>query len=246
MHTIATVNLGNTSVRWGLWSGGSFSHRGSFRTVELGARRLFPPEATEPAPDALAVASVVPAAEPKLAELLRLEMNLAPVWLGRDLAVPLELDVEEPAAVGADRLAAALAAHRQFGAAVAVDFGTAVTVNAVTAGGVFLGGAILPGPELCLRALDSGTAGVRVSGRIAPTEPPGRSTRAAVNAALTHGLAGAVDRLVEMCLRRLGGNAKLVSTGGGAELFAPLCRCGLTVLPDLALEGLVVAVQEAG
>jgi pantothenate kinase type III len=67
-----------------------------------------------------------------------------------------------------------------------------------------------------------------------------------VHAGLSSGLAGAVDRLVELSLDSLGEDAELVATGGGAELLVPLCRSRFTVLPDLVLEGLVVAAQEAG
>ena len=246
MRTIAAVSLGNTSVRWGLWSGEGFASRGSAPSAALGTARLFPAEAAESAPDALAVASVVPAAEPELEAALRRELGLAPRWLNRDLPVPLRLDVDEPGRVGADRLAAALAAHRRFGAAVVVDFGTAITVNAVTAEGVFLGGAILPGPELGRRALAAGTAGVNVPGPVRAAAFPGRNTADAACAALTLGLAGAVDRLVEEARAALGGRAAAVATGGGAELMAPLCRTRFEVRPDLVLEGLVIAVQEAG
>jgi type III pantothenate kinase len=246
MDKVAVVSVGNTRTRWGLWSDGAFALRGDSATADLSGGRLFPNGAADPVPDAAVVASVVHHRDGVLARLLLAELGVEPRFLGRDLPVPLEIDVDEPGSVGADRLAAALAAHRRFGAAVVVDFGTAITVNAVTVGGEFLGGAIMPGPALSLEALAAGTAGVRVGGPVEPAVPPGRSTRAAVHAGLSSGLAGAVDRLVELSLDSLGEDAELVATGGGAELLVPLCRSRFTVLPDLVLEGLVVAAQEAG
>jgi type III pantothenate kinase len=244
VDAIAVVSLGNSSVRCALWSRGALVPAARVRTPDLADAVLFAPAAGEVAPEIAAVASVVPDAEPALEERIRADLGLVPRYLNRDLAVPLKLEVDEPARVGADRLAATLAAQRSSGAAVVVDFGTAITVDAVTADGRFLGGAIMPGPELAREGLAAGTAGVIVAARIEAVPPPGRNTREAVCAAATHGLAGAVDRLVEMTARKLGGGAALIATGGGAELLAPLCRSGLRVVPDLVLQGLVLAAQE--
>ena len=242
---MAVISLGNSSVGCALWSGGGFAFRKRVPLPELEGAGLFAELGDLPRPEVVAVASAVPDAEAALDSLLERELGLSPRYLGRDLAVPLKLDVDEPEKAGADRLAAALAAHRGWGAAAVVDFGTAVTVDAVTAGGEFLGGAIMPGPELSARALSAGTAGVKVPAPAAAVSPPGKSTAAAVAAALTHGLAGAVDRLVEETTAALGGKAAAVATGGGAALLAPLCRTKFKILPDLVLEGLVIAVQES-
>jgi type III pantothenate kinase len=244
VRTILAVSLGNSSVRCGLVSDGRMLFTSQAPTADLPGGGLLDGLEAAPAPEGLVVASVVPAAEPALEEALA-RLGFAARYLGRDFDAPLKLEVEAAAAVGPDRLAAALAAHRRFGAAVVVDFGTAVTVDAVTSDGRFLGGAILAGPDLCLRALASGTAKVRVEGPPEPQAPPGASTRAAVNAGLTHGLAGAVDRLVEMTASSLGTGAALAATGGGSALLAPLGRSRFQLLPDLVLEGLAIAAQEA-
>jgi type III pantothenate kinase len=244
VRSILAVSLGNTSVRCGLVSDGRVIFANQAPTHDLPGGELLAGLPAEPAPQGLAVASVVPAAEPALEEALSERLGLAPRYLSRDFDAPLRIQAETPAAVGPDRLAAALAAHRRFGAAVVVDFGTAVTVDAVTSDGRFLGGAILAGPDISLGALVSGTAMVRVKGPPEPQAPPGASTRAAVNAGLTHGLAGAVDRLVELTASRLGDDAGLVVTGGGAALLAPLCRSQFQLLPDLVLEGLALAAVE--
>jgi len=244
---IAVISLGNTTVAAGLWRAGRLVFRKCLPAAALGRRALFAGARRRDLAGVTvaAVASVVPVRERALAAALRRELGLGPRYLGRDLGAPLKLRVEDPAEVGADRLASALAAHRRFGAAVVVDFGTAVTVNAVSARGEFLGGAILPGPALAVRALASGTARVRVPAPERAVKPPGRSTAEAVGAAATYGLAGAVDRLVEEMRSALGGRAALVATGGGAGLLAPLCRTRFRVLPDLVLEGLAIAVSES-
>ncbi len=242
MDKIAAIDIGNSTTRWGLWAEGGFVHLDSCPTAEVGKKPLFPKSETV---QVAAVTSVVPETEEKLVEAVERELGVAPQFLGRDLPVPLEIKVDEPAKVGADRIAAALAAHRSSGAAVVVDFGTAITVDAVTAAGVFVGGAILPGPGLCLESLAAGTAGVKLGGDVAAVTPPGRSTREAVDAALSYGLAGAVDRLVEETRATLGDRTALIATGGGAGFFLPLCETIFARVPNLVLEGLVVAALES-
>jgi type III pantothenate kinase len=242
---IAVVSLGNSSVAAGLWLRGRLVGLSRAPISELGRRRLFFGEGRLNLADVglAAVASVVPDLERTLELVLRRELgpDCAVRYLNRSLDPQLELRVKSPAAVGADRLAGALSAHRRFGASVVVDFGTAVTVNAVSAKGEFLGGAILPGAALAAGALGAGTARVRVGAPGKPVRPPGRSTAEAVAAGTIFGLAGAVDRLVDETLSALGGRAALVATGGGAELIAPLCRRKFRRLPNLVLEGLAIA-----
>lgn len=238
------MNLGNTTVAAAVWSGGRLARVKRVPTSSLGQQKLF---AAGQRASFAAVASVVPEQERALERALRAAFGQAcPIrYLNRDLSPILKLRVKNPKAVGADRLAGALAAHRRFGAAITVDFGTAITVNAVNSRGEFLGGTILPGSSLATQALFSGTARVKVKPPRRAAHPPGRSTGEAVAAGATVGLAGAVDRLIEETLKSLGGKATLVATGGGAKLIAPLCRHKLIVLPNLVLEGLAIAALEA-
>jgi type III pantothenate kinase len=253
MPTIAAVSLGNSTVAAGLWRGSRFVFRNRLPTADLGRKALFAGARRRDLAGVAvaAVAAVVPARERALERAIRRELGAAcPVrWLGRDLDPGLKLRVKCPAAVGADRLASALATWRRFGAAVVVDFGTAVTVNAVSATGEFLGGAILPGAELSARALASGTArkvGAESAAALRrPARLPGRSTTEAVSAGVAYGLAGAVDRLVAETAAALGGRPALVATGGGAKRIVPLCRTKFRVLPDLVLEGLARAASES-
>jgi len=242
---IAVVSLGNTSVAAGFGRGGRTCCVHRLPAAALGSRRLFF-SGGRVAPGEVrlaAVASVFPDRERALELAIARELGPACAvrYLNRDLEPGLELRVERPSAVGADRLAGALAAHRRFGAAVVVDFGTAVTVNAVTADGAFLGGAILPGPALAAAALSAGTGLVRVRTPAEAVPPPGRSTSDAAAAGATYGLAGAVDRLAEETAAALGGRPTLVATGGAAKLIVPLCRTKFRLLPNLVLEGLAVA-----
>ena len=164
--------------------------------------------------------------------------------------MPLAIDVDEPGRVGIDRLAAAAAAallKDPDRGAVVVDCGTATTVDIVSAAGVFLGGAILPGPELLARALAEGTSRlqeVAALDRGGPPAMPGRSTQAAIAAGIGWGLRGAVSRLVAEAVAALGGRADVFLTGGSRGIVRDVLPDAVEV-PDLVLHGIALAAPRA-
>ena len=147
---------------------------------------------------------------------------------------------DNPREVGADRIANAVAAHELFpeSAVVVVDFGTAITVDAVSAKGQYLGGAIAPGLDTSATALFSATANIRRVELVSPPSTIGKTTVASVQAGIMHGTAAMVDGLVERVSEELGGDARVVATGGLAPSIAELCRTIEKVEPILTLMGL--------
>ena len=165
---------------------------------------------------------------------------------GADFPIPIRAEVDAPESVGVDRLLAALAAHRRAeGACIVVDAGTAVTVDAVSANGAFQGGAIFPGLAMIARALAEGTALLpKVD---LPSEAPlvGKNTREAISAGLVHGVTGAVAALVEGARETVGRETAVLLTGGDAAFLAPHLPAAMReVVPNLVLEGLVIAYRE--
>jgi type III pantothenate kinase len=144
----------------------------------------------------------------------------------------------QPEQLGADRWAALIGARGLTGsAACVVDAGTAVTVEALSAGGEFLGGAIFPGLRLLRDSLARGTVA------IAPAEGNAadclaRSTADGVAAGTLFGLAGAVERLLDEYRRSLGEPMEIFLTGGDAPALAAHLRVPATMVPDLVLKGL--------
>ncbi len=148
---------------------------------------------------------------------------------------------DEPARLGADRWAALIATrHRYTGSACVVDCGTAVTLDALGADGIYRGGVILPGIALMRDCLRAGTAGIRsVDGR--DDSCLARNTADAVAAGTVFGLAGAVVRIVEEFRQVLGADMHVVISGGAAApVIARLDgRLGPVIQePDLVLKGL--------
>jgi len=160
--------------------------------------------------------------------------------------LPIEVEVDEPARVGIDRLAAAAAAASAKDpgrAAIVIDCGTATTVDLVSADGRFLGGAILPGPGLLARALAEGTSRLPAvadldGGALPPM--PGTNTQQAIAAGIGFGMRGAVVRLVAEATAALGGDPHLMLTGGSRGIVRDAVA-GATEIPDLVLHGIALA-----
>lgn len=191
--------------------------------------------------EVLLLSSVRPAAEAPIVAWAADDLRTPLRRPRADFAIPLVSRVEAPDEVGVDRLLAAYAGFRRSGgAAVVVTFGTAITVNAVSAAGEFLGGAIGPGVGLGAEALARECALLPRVQPVAQGHVIGTSTESAIRSALFHGFAGLVQRLVSGVAAELGGSPAIFGTGGDAALLSPLLP-GMEVVPHLVLEGLVKA-----
>src|SRR6202521_4370155 len=168
---LLAVDVGNTNVTIALSDGERVaadgrvpSHRertADELAVEL--RQLFSLRGFElDVVDGVVISSVVPNLNPALIEVSRRYLNCEPVMVGPGVKTSVRIRYENPKDVGADRIANALAAYTKYGGPVVViDFGTAVTYDAISADGDYLGGAIAPGVEISLNALVSHTAMLR-------------------------------------------------------------------------------------
>jgi type III pantothenate kinase len=165
--------------------------------------------------------------------------------------LPIALAVDEPDAVGIDRVFGAIAARSMTPPdtpAITVDVGTAVTVNRIDAAGVFRGGAIFPGPTLMARALHEHTAKLPLIELTTPvsTPTPGRNTRDAIRTGIQvvvrEGVAGLVMHFADVSPAP----PSVYLTGGGADIFRgfPVAWCHEpTFVPFLNLEGVRIAAE---
>jgi type III pantothenate kinase len=193
---------------------------------------------TEPV-DAVVIASVVPALEETLRALSRQWLDSEPLFVHAGLELGIEVIYEPPGAVGADRLANAVAAMETYGLPViVVDFGTATTLDVVSSERQYLGGAILPGVELALEALAGRTAKLpRISLDHIP-EPIGRNTPDSLRSGVLLGSAGAIEYLIAQFKQTLGADTHVIATGGLGEHLATLCPSIHRANPLLTLNGL--------
>lgn len=150
----------------------------------------------------------------------------------------------EPWRLGADRLAAAIGAHRlaRRRAVCIIAVGTALTLDLVDARGRHRGGAIVPAPTLMKDSLLTQTNGIRrrVQGGTLKGGFFARSTRAAIEQGSRYAAAAVIDRAVAEARRVLGRAPLVLLTGGGAPALRPLIGSTHTLVPDLVLKGLAV------
>lgn len=207
-------------------------------------RRLLAARANDAGPIRRAViGSVVPACDIALRRALG-EIAEGPVLqLTGEAALPIRIDVETPGAVGADRIANALRAWDRFGRdTIAVDLGTATTFDCVTAGGVFLGGAIAPGLKAGAAWLAERTARLPRVDLVPPSGVIGRSTEACIRSGVFYAAIGGVEAILERIRAEWeSADPLVVATGGFSPTVGPLLSRVDRVEPLLTLEGLALA-----
>jgi type III pantothenate kinase len=151
----------------------------------------------------------------------------------------LQIKTENPQEVGADRIVNAVAVHEHHPCpAVAIDLGTATTLDVITAAGEYLGGIICPGPGLGADALALRTARLLRVDLTVPARVIGRSSVEAIRSGLLYGHAAMVDGLVRRIEDELDSAVTVVVTGGLADRLVPLMTRVDVSDPHLTLEGL--------
>ena len=186
----------------------------------------------------LVVSSTVPRLTAVLCELAERYLDVPPVVLepGTRSGIPILYD--NPKEVGADRIANAVAAYDLHGGpTIVVDFGTATTVDATSAKGEYLGGAILPGIEISLDALFERAAALSRVRMVEPRRVIGKSTVESIQSGVFYGFGSAVDGLCRRFEEELG-PCTVVSTGGLGRLMSAYSSCIHHHEPWLTLHGL--------
>jgi type III pantothenate kinase len=188
------------------------------------------------------IGTVVPRALHNLEVLSEKYFHKTPVIAGQGAAEwPLQLDVDEPQSVGADRALNAIAAHAKYrGDLLIIDFGTATTFDVVSSSGAYTGGIISPGINLSLDALVNAAAKLP---RIAIEAPQsnsviGRTTESQMIIGIYWGYVAMIEGLAERIKRELGRPVTVVATGGLATLFDQHTKVFDAIEPDLTIQGL--------
>ena len=188
------------------------------------------------------IGTVVPRALHNLEVLSEKYFHKTPLIAGQGAATwPLQLDVDEPQNVGADRALNAVAAHAKYpGDLLVIDFGTATTFDVVSATGAYSGGIIAPGINLSLDALVSAAAKLP---RIAIEAPAGnsvigRTTQDQMLIGIYWGYIAMIEGLSERIKRELDRPVKVIATGGLATLFDKHTNVFDAIEPDLTIQGL--------
>jgi type III pantothenate kinase len=191
------------------------------------------------------VASVVPPITEVFVEAVRLAVAREPLLVGGPgLKTGIAVLYETPHDVGADRIVNAVAAYERVrDAVIVVDFGTATTIDCVSAKAEYLGGVIAPGVEVSIDALLARAAKLRAVEIAAPPRVLGRTTAHSLQSGIVHGFAALVDGLVERLQAELGVACEVIATGGLARLIVKHTKKVHQVDEHLTLEGLRILHQ---
>lgn len=245
---LLAVNVGNTNIVLGVHDGERWLRHWRVRTV----RDKMPDEygmlfhdflheagVTPAALDQAAISSVVPPITDRMEEMLIAHMGMTPLIISTAVNTGLTFALDNPAELGADLIADAVAAYdRVRKACIVVDFGTATTFSAVAADATFLGVAIAPGVNMAMSALAGGTAQLPQIRLSAPPRPIGTNTVHSIQSGIVLGYVGMVESLIARFRTQMGVEAQALATGGLARLIAPLTSCFTAVDEWLTLDGI--------
>jgi type III pantothenate kinase len=246
---ILCVDIGNTNVVMGLFDGGSLAASARFATTNMrttdecgfraqGVLRKYSPE-SEVRLDGAVVASVVPSLKPYVIEMSREYLKCDPIVVSSDLEIGLNLVVENPREVGADRIANSIAALELYNdTCIIIDFGTATTLDVVTSRREYLGGVIAPGVETASHNLVQRAAQL-FSVDVAPSKNViGRSTEDCMKSGIFWGQVEMINGLIIRMEDELQEECRIVLTGGLGNLFSEYIDREATFEPHLTLIGM--------
>ena len=266
---LLVLDIGNTEITVGLYRGDDLVSHWRLTTTpertpdewsaDLGSflmQRGHSPSEVR----AACLASVVPPVTRSVADGVESATGQRTHAINARTPLPLTLDVDEPLAVGADRIVNILGALDRYpGDSIVVDFGTATTFDCVTADRRFIGGSIMPGLRTSADQL------VRKAAKLTATElrPParaiGRTTEEHIQGGVLFGAADSVDGMIRRLRAEWPGAAgkseggtgngltpRVIATGGLSVIVAPLCTSVDVVDGDLTLHGLKLAARHVG
>ncbi len=188
------------------------------------------------------IATVVPAALFDLRDFCRRYLNCEPLLVGApEVDLGIGVNADRPAAVGADRLANAVAAHDRYsGAAIVVDFGTATNFDIVAENGDFDGSVIAPGVNLSIEALHQAAALLPRVAIHRAQKVIGKDTIPSMQSGIYWGYVALIEGLIARIKAEYGKPMTVIATGGLAHLFEKDISAIEHVDPDLTIRGLLL------
>jgi type III pantothenate kinase len=253
--TLLALDVGNTRLKWALYEEPGVGARMLAHGVQFleNIEKLAEGDWAQLRAPAHVLGCIVAgdAVKRRVEEQLEL-WDVAPQWVvSSSEEAGLKNGYDHPARLGSDRWVAMIGARQRLVAraqrkpCVLVMVGTAVTVEAIDADGRFLGGIILPGHGIMLRALESGTAGLHVPTGEVRNFPT--NTSDALTSGGTFAIAGAVQRMVDNLRRHTGEEPMCIMTGGAAWKMAPSMTVPFELVESLIFDGLLaIAAQRFG
>jgi type III pantothenate kinase len=239
------IDIGNTRIKWATLDGGELGVQSAAAHAGWTREQLTEHVLQMPKPDRVLVSNVGGA---RMASLL--QDALGQQWQMRAAFAASSASVcgvvnayPEPGKLGVDRWLCMIATHAmQSRASCIVSAGTAMTIDALDADGVHLGGVIVPGPDLMITSLMRGTSDIQTraaEGSIA-TDLFADNTLGALHQGAVNALAALVERAIDAMRLKLHVSPAVILTGGACHRLEPLIAAPCVAIPDLVLRGLAV------
>jgi len=245
---LLAIDVGNTNTVIGLFEGAKMVTSWRLTTSlqqtvdEYGIlfRNLFEPSGhTAGQVNRIILSCVVPTLQDTLHRMCEAYFKITPLHVGPGIKTGVELKVDNPKEVGADRIVNSVAAFHYYGGpAISVDFGTATTFDPISETGAFLGGAIAPGLSISAEALYSRTAKLPKVEIRKPDRIIGKNTIDNIQIGLYYGYLGLIEGILRPMIAAVGGKPQVIATGGLGKIFSEGCELIQHYDPHLTLKGL--------
>src|SRR5690625_510468 len=253
---LLVIDVGNTNIVFGVYQGKSLlynwriateKNRTSdeygllfeqiFRYHKLNIRSV----------TVIIISSVVPPLMNTLAVMGKKYFGLEPIIVGPGIRTGINIKYDNPKEVGADRIVNAVGGYNKYrGPLILVDFGTAITFDAISETGDYLGGAITPGITISMEALFMRTAKLPKVEVERPDNVIGKNTVESIQSGIVYGYVGLVDYIIEKMAKEMADDVdkvKVVGTGGFAQLIAKESKYIKKTDKLLTLEGLKIIYE---
>ena len=245
---LLAVDIGNTTIVLGIFAGGRLSGHwrlsadrrktadeyGIILSALIGSRKI----------EGMIISSVVPPLLKVFQGMSKKYLHISPLIVKPGMDTGISIKYPRPEELGADRIVNATAAYHLYkGPVIIVDFGTATTFCALSGQGDYLGGVIVPGIGISAEALFEKTALLPRIELVKPEGLIGESTVKSMQSGIIYGFAELVDGIVKRMKKEFSADARVIATGGWAELMASESKAIDEIVPFLTLKGLKIIYE---
>ncbi len=191
------------------------------------------------------ISSVVPPLNSVISDAISFVYNVTPIMVGPGIKTGINIHCDNPSSVGADLVCACVAAHHLYGSpSLIVDMGTATKIMVMDKTGTFIGVSIIPGVNIALKALSSGTAQLPQISLEAPKSVIGKNTIDCMKSGIVFGNASLIDGMIDRFCDEMGEDLPVYGTGGLAPTILCHCKHNITIDADMVLKGLYILYQK--
>lgn len=245
------LDVGNTNIKFGLFDGDELLHSWRMHSDVLKTADDYGINVTSffnrvglslDCVSGIIISSVVPAINYTLEHMCKLYFSIKPLFVGPGIKTGLNIRYDDTKELGSDRIVNSVSAYTRFGGPlIVIDVGTALTFNAISSKGEFLGGAICPGIRIAMKSLAANTAKLPNVELAKPDRVINKNTTGCIQSGFFYGYVGLMDFMISKIRGELGeDDVKIVATGGLVNLIKGECAQSMIVDPTLTLTGLKI------